>query len=141
MSRNSTPTTKNETTPIATLPDSSTTPARTETTPPPGDNKSNGRAGRANSKRRAVRFGLEIAGAKKVYVVGSFNEWHPEATPLRCVGGSKWYTYVSLDVGRYEYRYVVDGKWIDAPEAEAYVPNVKGGRNAVVEVAARSSDL
>jgi 1,4-alpha-glucan branching enzyme len=141
MSRNSTPTAKNEMTPIANSPNSSNTPAQAGAAPTPGGAKSKGRSGRANSKRRAVRFGLEIAGAKKVYVVGTFNEWHPEATPLRCVGGSKWYAYVSLDVGRYEYRYVVDGKWVDAPEAEAYVPNAQGGRNAVVEVAARSSDM
>ena len=130
----------NEPTSITTPTGSSTAAAQAEATPTPGGTKSRGRSGRAPSSRRAVRFGLEIAGAKKVYVVGSFNQWHPEATPLRCVGGMKWYAYVSLDIGRYEYRFVVDGKWMDAPEAEAYVPNAQGGRNAVVEVAARGQN-
>ena len=50
------------------------------------------------------------------------------------MGGGKWAKELSLAPGRYEYRFVVDGKWIDDPKAKAYMPNSSGGRNAVLHV-------
>lgn len=75
-------------------------------------------------------------------LVGTFNNWEhgatsllPQgATPLVPQGGTKWVREVFLAPGRYEYRFVVDGKWIDDPKATAFVPNPHGGRNAVVTV-------
>jgi 1,4-alpha-glucan branching enzyme len=94
------------------------------------------KAGPARSRvaRRTVRFGLVVPNAQTVSVVGSFNNWTPGATPLRCLGGAKWFEYLLLAVGRYEYRFVVDGKWVDDPNAKAYVPNPHGGRNALLPV-------
>jgi 1,4-alpha-glucan branching enzyme len=90
---------------------------------------------RARVPRRAVRFVLEVSGAWNVSVVGTFNQWNPGTTPLRCAGGIKWFTYVSLALGRHEYCFVVDGKWVDDPK------NSQGGRNAVLEVTNRYSEL
>ena len=67
-------------------------------------------------------------------MVGTFNNWKPGATPLTHVGGGKWVREISLDPGRCEYRFVMDGPWIDDPKAKAYVPNPHGGRNAVLEI-------
>ncbi len=80
---------------------------------------------------------MEVAGARRVSVVGSFNQWNSEATPLRCIGGYKWFIYLPLPVGRYEYRFLVDGQPVEDPKAVAYVPSCHGGRNAVLEVASR----
>jgi 1,4-alpha-glucan branching enzyme len=95
---------------------------------------------RTRVPRRAVRFVLEVSGARNVSVVGTFNQWNPGATPLRCAGGLKWFTYVSLALGRHEYCFVVDGKWVADPKAKAYVRNLQGGRNAVLEVSNRHSE-
>src|SRR5881628_2270451 len=84
--------------------------------------------------RRAVRFELDVPKAMSVSVVGTFNDWKAGATPLNSVGAGKWTRELSLAPGRYEYRFVVDGHWIDDPKAKAYVPNPHGGRNAVVEI-------
>lgn len=67
-------------------------------------------------------------------MVGSFNNWKPGATELTFIGGTKWLRELSLAPGRYEYRFVVDSRWVDPPNAMAYVPNPHGGHNAVVEV-------
>jgi len=85
-------------------------------------------------RRRTVRFVLEVPSARNVSVVGTFNQWNPGTTPLRCRGGIKWFTYVSLPLGRHEYRFVVDGKGVDEPTARKYVPNPSGGKNAVIVV-------
>jgi 1,4-alpha-glucan branching enzyme len=84
--------------------------------------------------RRTVRFELELPKAWSVFVVGTFNDWKPGATPLSGVGGGRWVKELSLAPGRYEYRFVVDGDWIDDPKAKAYVPNPHGGLNAVLQV-------
>ena len=67
-------------------------------------------------------------------MVGTFNRWKVGATPLRSAGDGMWATELSLAPGRYEYRFVVDGHWIEDPKANAYAPNAHGGRNAVVEI-------
>jgi 1,4-alpha-glucan branching enzyme len=93
-----------------------------------------GQPARSRVPRRAVRFVLGVSGARNVSVVGTFNQWNPGATPLRCTGGVKWFTYVRLALGRHEYRFVVDGKGVDEPTARKYVPNPSGGKNAVILV-------
>jgi hypothetical protein len=54
---------------------------------------------------------------------------------LSKASGTKWTKGLSLSPGRYEYRFVVNGEWVDDPKAKAFVPNSRGGRNAVLEVA------
>ena len=84
--------------------------------------------------QRTVRFELDVPKAGNVSVVGGFNEWKPGATPLTRVSDTKWFKGLSLAPGRYEYRFVVDGKWVDDPKAKMSVPNPHGGRNAVLTV-------
>jgi 1,4-alpha-glucan branching enzyme len=91
-------------------------------------------APQAQAAQRKVRFELDAPKAWSVSVVGTFNDWKPGATPLTHIGGDRWVNELSLAPGRYEYRFVVDGKWIDDPKAKAYMPNPHGGRNAVVEL-------
>jgi len=69
-------------------------------------------------------------------VAGTFNNWNPEATRLVFIGGKKWFKDLTLAPGRYEYRFVVDGGWVDDPKAKVQVPNPHGGHNAVLEVPA-----
>lgn len=83
---------------------------------------------------RTVQFELYAHQAGAVSVVGTFNDWKPGVTPLIARGGGKWAKELPLPPGRYEYRFVVDGKWMDDPKAKASVPNPHGGRNAVLEV-------
>jgi hypothetical protein len=49
--------------------------------------------------------------AREVQVAGNFNDWRPEATPLKNTGDGKWVARLSLRSGQYEYRLVVDGRW------------------------------
>lgn len=81
-----------------------------------------------------VRFEVDVPKARNVSVVGTFNNWIPGATRLVFIGGRKWLRELNLARGRYEYCFVVDGKWMDPPKADAYVPNPHGGRNAVIEI-------
>jgi 1,4-alpha-glucan branching enzyme len=73
--------------------------------------------------------------ASEVCIAGSFNDWHPNATPMISRGGDKWAKELALPPGRYEYRFVVDGQWVDDPAAKETVSNPFGGLNAVLTVA------
>jgi hypothetical protein len=66
-----------------------------------------------------VRFVLADAGARTVTLVGDFNAWTRQATPLRMAKPGIWSAQVALAPGRHEYAFVVDGKrWVADPAAE-----------------------
>lgn len=75
---------------------------------------------------------LERHGAAQVFVVGDFNDWQPESTPLAHNGDGLWAVEIALPPGRYEYRFVADGEWLDDPKAVEVVPNPFGGVNAIL---------
>lgn len=72
--------------------------------------------------------------AKKVFVAGSFNQWRPETTPLVSAGNGRWIGSLTVQPGRYEYLFVVDGQWLPDPNAKETVNNPFGGQNSVLVV-------
>jgi hypothetical protein len=72
--------------------------------------------------------------AKEVTVAGNFNNWHPEATPLKTTGAGKWVVRLRLRSGQYEYLFVVDGKWSEDPQASLRVTNPYGAFNSALLV-------
>lgn len=83
---------------------------------------------KTNRKRVYFRFTSDTA--CRVHVAGSFNDWDPDARPLRKGRGGTWRTHVSLAPGRYEYRFVVDGTWVNDPEAPT-ADNDQGTTNCI----------
>ncbi|HKW12758.1 MAG TPA: sigma-70 family RNA polymerase sigma factor [Gemmatimonadaceae bacterium] len=60
-----------------------------------------------------ARFVLSDANARSVAVVGDFNRWDAEATPLTRLGAGSWVATLRLKPARYEYAFLVDGKrWV-----------------------------
>lgn len=86
------------------------------------------------SGSQPIRLELIRPQAREVFVAGSFNDWQPTAMPLTSVGDDKWVVELSLPPGRYEYRFVADGEWVDDPNAKEVVPNPHGGANALLVV-------
>ena len=86
-----------------------------------------------------VCLGLTHATAQEVCIAGSFNDWHPSVTPMVRLDDGKWAKELALPPGRYEYRFVVDGQWVDDPAATDLIPNPFGTPNAVLVVAASKS--
>jgi 1,4-alpha-glucan branching enzyme len=82
------------------------------------------------------RISLEVfhPDATEVFVAGSFNGWDPSATPLQPQGDGRWAVELILKRGKYEYRFLVDGQWMDDPLSPAYVSNPFGGLNCILAV-------
>lgn len=57
--------------------------------------------------------------AQKACIAGSFNDWHPSVTPMIRLHDGKWAKELAMPPGRYEYRFVVDGEWVDDPAAQS----------------------
>ncbi len=81
-----------------------------------------------------VDFAYFDAKAKSVSVAGTFNNWKPQASPLRNVGAGEWCLQLLLEPGRYEYRFLVDGEWRIDPMARQQVTDLCGGVNSVLVV-------
>lgn len=99
---------------------------------------SNKRKAKSTSRASPQRVRLELTcpQAREVFVAGSFNDWKPTANPLQRFGEGKWAAELSLPPGRYEYRFIADGEWLDDPSAKEVVPNPHGGVNALLVVSA-----
>ena len=66
----------------------------------------------------------QIEGAAKVALVGEFNNWDANETPMRKLKDGSFTRTLDLNVGQdYEFRYLVDGsKWVNDEDADKYVP-------------------
>ncbi|WP_461415054.1 isoamylase early set domain-containing protein [Gemmatimonas sp.] len=93
-------------------------------------------SGRTREERGGtVRFEFTLPGtAREVALVGDFNAWNAEATPMqRDAAGTTWSTRIALEPGRHEYAFVVDGqRWVIDPLAPQVPDAGFGPTNAVV---------
>jgi len=84
---------------------------------------------------REVVFRLDAPEAGRVQVAGEVNGWNPARGEMtRDPIGGTWTLTADLEPGRHQYRFVVDGEWIEDP-ANAAIEEAPGGfRNSVVLV-------
>jgi len=76
-------------------------------------------------------FELSAQEAQEVYLVGEFNNWDTRSHPMEKDQNGIWKITLSLNPGRYEYRFLVDGKWENNPSCCDCVPNEFGSQNCI----------
>jgi len=85
-----------------------------------------------------TQFVFESTEAKKVSVVGEFNDWEVDELPMTRVRDGVWTTTVPLAPGRHVYAFVVDGTLLVAdPRAPKSGDADYGREGSVVMVFAR----
>jgi 1,4-alpha-glucan branching enzyme len=74
--------------------------------------------------------------AKKVYLTGSFNAWRPQDKEfeLKQEHTGNWAILVPLEPGMYQYKFVVDGRWLSDPANTNTKPDGYGDSYSLVEV-------
>ena len=73
--------------------------------------------------------------AKKVFLVGDFNNWSPNSDPMKDLNGDgHWSLFYPLRPGSYQYKFVVDGRWIPDPHNQDSEPDGFDSINSVVKV-------
>lgn len=80
---------------------------------------------------RKVTFEFPALEAREVSLAGDFNGWDIHATLMKKDKKGIWKATVPLPAGRYEYRFLADGKWENDPACSSCVPNMHGSRNCV----------
>ncbi len=83
-----------------------------------------------------VTFTVAAKEANNASVVGDFNNWNPNAGELSKLknGTFKGVFDVNKDAA-YEFKYVIDGAFVNDPEADSYKWNeFAGAENSVLEV-------
>ncbi|MFO7914071.1 MAG: alpha-amylase family glycosyl hydrolase [Candidatus Krumholzibacteriales bacterium] len=93
---------------------------------------------------RKVTFSFQprISGVQDVFLAGTFNEWKEAKTRMTDDDGDGTYEVtLLLPPGRYQYKFVVDGKWTTDENAEAFADDGFGGRNSVIVVDASYEEV
>jgi 1,4-alpha-glucan branching enzyme len=83
-----------------------------------------------------VTFSVEAKEANVASVVGDFNNWNPaEGTLSKLKNGTFKGVFDMPKDASYEFKYVIDGNFVNEPEADAFKWNdFAGAENGVLEV-------
>lgn len=93
--------------------------------------------GTGGSETVVVHLHLKAPDAEKVSVVGDWNEWEPNANPLKDGNNDGvWETRIRVPRdGEYQYQFLINGeKWIPDPNAPLQVNDGFGGTNSVLDI-------
>lgn len=86
-----------------------------------------------------VTFSLDAPDAQSVYLTGDFNDWSETATPMEQTDGT-WHVQLELEPRRYEYKFLVDGVYMEDPDNPKTNPDPYGGVNSVLVVPQAGDD-
>jgi 1,4-alpha-glucan branching enzyme len=81
-----------------------------------------------------VTFTVPAEEANSVAVVGSFNEWNAESTTLKKLKNGSFKGTVDLEANTsHEFKYLIDGTYVNEIEADGYAWNdFAGAENSVI---------
>lgn len=82
---------------------------------------------------KEAEFRFYAPNAQRVSVAGTFNNWNQDSFRLKKAKDGFWTGQFKLQPGRYEYRFLADGRWENDP-GSASVPNTFGSTNSILEV-------
>ena len=86
-------------------------------------------------EEREILFKVEAPEGAVVQIAGDFNEWVPESLDFtESQGRPLWHKTISLRPGAYEYKYLVDGRWIADPANDSTVEDAYGGVNSLISL-------
>ena len=84
--------------------------------------------------REGVLFTYYSPRASRVHVVADFNDWKVDELPMENIEGTgMWQRVVPLKKGKYEYKFYVDGKWVNDPDNPNKTIN-EFGENSTIEI-------
>src|SRR5688572_17009285 len=95
-----------------------------------------GKADRYSAKNnlRPTNFLFFAPQAKHVSVIGDFNNWSPNAHPMKRQPDGGWTVQIALTHGHHRYLYLVDGTPTLDPRAQGAARNEKNEKVSLVAV-------
>jgi len=86
-----------------------------------------------------IVFTYQSADAETIYLAGDFNGWNAEADAMTRQDGGLWSITKTLTPGSWQYKFVVDGVWVEDPDNPESVSDPFGGANSLITVQADGS--
>lgn len=86
-------------------------------------------------KLTEVRFSVFAPDAKEVFLVGEFNNWRADDNSRMSADNGTWQKKLGLTPGKYRYRFVIDGSWVEDISNPLKEMNPYGSQDSLVEVA------
>lgn len=84
---------------------------------------------------KPINFICSVPGAKRVALVGDFNDWHPDANPMKRQPDGNWHVQLQLRHGSHHYQFLVDGKLLLDPRAQGVARNEQDEKVSLISVA------
>ena len=105
--------------------------------PAPAPTDAESEASAASESRngtRDVTFRIPASGAASAALVGDFNAWSTDATPMER-NGDEFEVTMPLSAGEHRYRFLLDGeRWENDWQADDYRPNEFGSDDSIRRV-------
>ncbi len=83
---------------------------------------------------RTVEFIFPDPEAKEVFIAGDFNGWRVNEDAKLEKRNGVWVKSMTLPPGRYRYRFVVDGRWVDDPNNPMKEKNPYGELDSLLNI-------
>ena len=88
----------------------------------------------AQKMAKPINFLCISPEASSVSLVGDFNDWHPDAHPLKQQVDGSWSIQVPLNHGHHHYMFCIDGKLTLDPRAQGIARNEKNEKVSLLSV-------
>ena len=87
------------------------------------------------SLKKKTVFTFSAPQAQNVEIAGDFNNWvADQESKLEKMTDGVWVKTFSLQPGRYQYKFIVDGKWVVDPNNPATELDKSGNTNSLMEI-------
>lgn len=96
--------------------------------------KKKAKSSEKKSSKKSAIFEFSAPDAKEVSLAGDFNDWDVKSLPLRKDKNGLWKIKLPLTPGCYQYKYILDGQWVNDPQCTCCVPNAFGTFNCQIRV-------
>ncbi|MFA4992607.1 MAG: AAA family ATPase [Candidatus Omnitrophota bacterium] len=81
-----------------------------------------------------ITLTLHAPEAKEVYLAGEFNNWKLDENSRMMQNNGSWSKNISLNNGKYRYRFVIDGNWSEDPNNPLKQVNPYGTMDSLLEI-------
>jgi len=88
-------------------------------------------------KLTEITFKVAAPQAKDVYLAGEFNNWQLDEAGRMDQDNGTWSKKLNLSSGRYHYRFVIDGNWVEDPANPLKEVNPYGSVDSLIEISSK----
>ena len=85
-------------------------------------------------KLNTVTLTVKAPEAKEVYLAGEFNNWKLDENSRMEKSNGCWTKNLNLNIGKYRYRFVIDGNWTEDPSNPEKQLNPYGAMDSLLKI-------